>query len=301
MRVLISTVLAGIVAAGLPGQKLETQSPDTKKIVRVETARDHLTVIELGDPVTMVAVGNQNAFNVERRENKVFVKPAEDGARTNLFIWTSAGRFAYELLPADTVEGMHFAIDQEPAAVAKDTSSLPDSGLVESEPPLPAEMLTKATPIILQGDREIRGRVEVALRDLYRDGNRLYLRYAVINRSAHTYQTTRPAVWLLTDVRSPQSLIALGEHQLGERLNRSLKAEHASRVRLLDADQTPQVAAGGHGLGWCVVGEPQSVERGVSVLRLEFAADAEGPVDAVLVLRPENDGREVADGRTAGE
>jgi hypothetical protein len=302
MRVLISmTVLSGIMAVGLPAQKLERQPPETRKIVRVETARDHLTVIELGDPVTMVAVGNQSAFNVERRENKVFVKPAEDGARTNLFIWTSTGRFAYELLPAETVEQMHFAIDQEPAVIAANVSSLPDGSLVESELPLPADMLTKATPIILQGDREIRGRVEVALRDLYRDGHRLYLRYVVINHSAYAYQTTRPAVWHLADVRSSQSLIALGEHQLGERLNRSLKAEHASRLRLLDADQTPQVAAGGHGLGWCIVEEPQGVDGGVSALRLEFAADAKGPVDAVLVLRPENHGQEVADGRTAGE
>jgi hypothetical protein len=302
MRVLISTVvLAGIVAAGLPGQKLETQTPDTKKIVRVETAKDHLTVIELGDPVTMVAVGNQNAFNVERRENKVFVKPSEDGARTNLFIWTNTGRFAYELLPAETVEQMHFAIDQQPAAIAKNISSLPDSGLVESEPPLPADMLTKATPIILEGKREKRGRVEVALREFYRDGSRLYLRYAVINHSAHTYQTTRPAVWHLADVRSPQSLIALGEHQLAERLARSLKAAQSSRLRLLDADQTPQLAAGGHGLGWCVVEGPQGVDRGVSALRLEFAADAKGPVDAVLVLSPESHGQEVAHGRTAGE
>jgi hypothetical protein len=302
MRVMISTaIFAGIMAAGLPAQKLERQPPDTNKIVRVETAREHLTVIELGDPVTMVAVGNQSAFNVERRENKVFVKPAEDGARTNLFIWTNTGRFAYELLPAETVEQMHFAIDQEPAVIATNVSSPPDSSLVESGPLLPTDMLTKATPIILQGNREIRGRVEIALRDLYRDGNRLYLRYAVINHSAYTYQATRPAVWLLTDVRSPQSLIALSEHQLGDRLNRSLKAEHASRLTLIDADETPQVAAGGHGLGWCIVEEPRGMDRGVSALRLEFAADAKGPVDAVLVLRPENYGQEVADGRTAGE
>jgi hypothetical protein len=286
---------------GLTAQKLETQSLDTEKILRVETARDHLTVIELGDPVTMVAVGNQNAFTVERRENKVFVRPAEDGAKTNLFIWTNTGRFAYELVPAETIEQMHFAIDQKPAAVATNVSSRPDSGLVKSTSPLPADMLTKAKPIILHGKREMQGRVEIVLRELYRDGDRLYVRYAVINRSAHDYRTARPAVWRLAGIRSSQSLIGLGGHQLGERLIRSLKAKQSSRLEVIDADQVAHVVAGGQGLGWLVVEETGDPGDEVSALRLEFAADAKGTVDAVLVLGHGNNRQEVANGRTAGE
>ncbi len=286
---------------GLAAQKLETQSLDTKKILRVETARDHLTVIELGDPVTMVAVGNQNAFTVERRENKVFVRPAEDGAKTNLFIWTSTGRFAYELFPAETVEQMHFAIDQQPAAVAANTSSRPDNGLVKNTPPLPTDMLTKAKPIILHGKREMQDRVEIALRELYRDGNRLCLRYAAINHSAHAYRTARPSVWRLAGIRSSQSLIGLGGHQLGERLIRSLKAKQSSRLEVIEADQVAQVAAGGQGLGWLIVEETGDPGDEVSALRLEFAADAKGTVNAVLVLGPGNNRQEVANGRTTGE
>jgi hypothetical protein len=44
-------VLAGISVTSVFAQKLETQPPDTKKVTLVETARDHLTVIELGDPL----------------------------------------------------------------------------------------------------------------------------------------------------------------------------------------------------------------------------------------------------------
>jgi hypothetical protein len=49
-----------IIALGLlatfcvSAQKLEIQSLDTTKITRVETAADHLTVIEVSSPVTMV-------------------------------------------------------------------------------------------------------------------------------------------------------------------------------------------------------------------------------------------------------
>ena len=122
----------------------------------------------------MVAVGNQGAFTVERRENKVIVKPVEQGARTNLFVWTAAGRFAYELVPATSVEQMHFAIDQ-----VSMTSTAIAPTAKEPAPrisALPSDMLTKAEPILPAGDREPQGRVEIALRDMYRQDSLLYLR-----------------------------------------------------------------------------------------------------------------------------
>src|SRR5436190_3275847 len=115
MKCMTYLIALGMVSSFcIRAQKLETQSLDSTKIIRVETAADHLTVIEVNTPVTMVAVGNQGTFSVERRENKVFVKPVEEGARTNLFVWTTTGRFAYELVPAPSVEQMHFVIDQAP-------------------------------------------------------------------------------------------------------------------------------------------------------------------------------------------
>jgi hypothetical protein len=279
-------------------QKLETQSPNQKQVIRVETATDHLTVIEVGSPVTMVAVGNQGAFTVERRENKVFVKPVEHGARTNLFVWTAAGRFAYELVPATSVEQMHFAIDQ---------ASMTSAGMVPTakEPAhrtsaLPSDMLTKAEPILPAGDREARGRVEIALRDMYRQGSLLYLRYAVINHSSHEYVPARPAAWCLAGVRSPQSLIPLGNRQLDEKISGSLKAASSMTLRIREASTQSPVPAGGSSLGWVVL-EEAAPNHNLSVLRLEFAADSKGTVTAMLVLPSRNDRAEVADARTAGK
>ena len=122
-----SMVLSGLLTATIAAQKNETQPTDAREIVRVETAQGHLTVIELADPVEMVAVGDPGAFTVERRENKVFIRPAEEDAATNLLIWTSAGRFAYELIAPGAVERMHFAIDQEPATVSANLSTPRDN------------------------------------------------------------------------------------------------------------------------------------------------------------------------------
>ncbi len=294
-------VLSGIPSLGLLAQKLETRPPDTKKVIRVETAADHLTVIELADPVTMVAVGNQGAFTVERRENKVFVKPVEEGAKTNLFVWTTAGRFAYELVPAPSIDEMHFAIDQQPAPVAVSAVHPINREVAAHSSTLPADILTKARPILLAGGRETQGRVEIALRDLYRENNRLYVRYAVINHSSHEYLPARPAAWLLSGVRSPQTLVPLAEHQLGERLIRTLKAAASSRLEILDASEIQPVPAAGQRLGWVVVNEPELAQDGTFVLRLEFAADAKGTVEAAVVLGTRNTRREVANARPAGE
>src|SRR5439155_3603469 len=110
MQNLMMIVLMLILAA--EPQRIETQYPDRSKVTRVETTMNHLTVIELAEPVTLAAAGSP-LFKIERRENKVFVQPLEEGASTNLFVWTGSGRWNYELLPAASVETMHFAIDQQ--------------------------------------------------------------------------------------------------------------------------------------------------------------------------------------------
>jgi hypothetical protein len=284
MKSLLSIMAAmATMTPGLMAQKLETQKPDPTKVLRVETAKDHLTVIELSDTVAMVAVGNRNAFTVERRENKVFITPTDDGARTNLFIWTNGGRFAYELVPAADVDQMHFAIDQS-GPVPTSQSQQPSA--VEVPPRLPSEMLTEAIPVLVTGERETTGRVEVTVRDLYRKNNRIYLRYAVANHTGAGYQTSRPAAWLLQGARAQQSLIPAAERQLGEKLARTIKSDGEMTLRVVDAEQATLVVAGGQGWGWLVLEDSTLASPGpIAVLRLQFSADAKGTVEAIVVLQ----------------
>lgn len=271
------------------GQKIERQLPDSTKVVRIETARDHLTVIELSEPVALVAVGNRNAFTIERRENKVFVTPAEDGVRTNLFIWTASGRYAYELLPARSADEMHFAIDQ--IAVAAPVRAQVEASFEEPSG-LPAAMLTDSVTVQVAGARATRGRVEVTIRDLFRRDGRLFLRYSVSNQSDDGYQPVQPAVSLMSDARAHESLIPLQGRQLGEKLAASLKAGSQSPVDVVASGETDHVPARGQALGWFSIPEPASSDS-TSVLRMSFAADSKGAVEAFLVL-PNAPAREVA-------
>jgi hypothetical protein len=293
-------LLVLFTASDLNSQKLETQAPDPKKVVRVETARDHLTVIELNEPVSMVAVGNQNAFTVERRENKVFVKPAEEDSRTNLFIWTASGRYSYELVPAPSVEQMHFAIDQPPLQLVSKNTQARETVPVDLGPQLPAEMLTQSQAVLLYGERDRIRKVEVLLRDLYQDGDRFYLRYAVLNHGPRAYRPARPAVIRLDPVKSSFSLIPLAGTQLSERALREIKTRTAGEVEVVAGEEPEAIPAGKQAVGWIAFRLAASGKR-EQLVRVAFAPDSTSAVDAVLVVGMERTVREVAHGRPAGE
>src|SRR5580692_10508904 len=136
----ISLSFLVVTASAWPawGQKVEVQKPDRGQILHIQTALNHLTVLEMTEPVSTVAVGSP-VFKVEWRENRVFIQPTELNAATNLFVWTASGRFNYELDPAGSVPQMDFAIDQSTVDPPKSSPSANRAG--EPAAPSPAEVL----------------------------------------------------------------------------------------------------------------------------------------------------------------
>jgi type IV secretory pathway VirB9-like protein len=99
-RIALSLAVLTVTQVSATAQKIGTEAGDRARIVHLKTALNHLTVIEVGEPVVEVAAGSPT-FKVEWRDNKVFVQPTEADAATNLFIWTATQRLSYELEPAD--------------------------------------------------------------------------------------------------------------------------------------------------------------------------------------------------------
>jgi type IV secretory pathway VirB9-like protein len=63
--------------------------------------------------VTTLAIADPDRFQVEYRDDKVFVKPLREGVATNLFIWTSSRELSYELDPAGKLASMDVLIRTE--------------------------------------------------------------------------------------------------------------------------------------------------------------------------------------------
>src|SRR5579872_4443596 len=179
-NVILIITSAASATEPLTAQKIEHETGDRSQITHLRTALNHLTVIELREPVVQVATGSQS-FKVEWRENKVFVQPTEADASTNLFVWTSSERLNYELEPAGDVAAMDFAVDQMPLAQPKPASVTPPPQ------PSPSEILLAGKPVRLESSRPTRKPVEVTIRDLYEGDGRVLVRYAVRNRGNHVY------------------------------------------------------------------------------------------------------------------
>src|ERR1700728_5431623 len=75
------------------------QTTNQSQIRHIETSLNHLTVLEFGESVTTLAIADPDSFQVERHEDKVFVKPLREGVSTNLFVWTASRELSYEREP----------------------------------------------------------------------------------------------------------------------------------------------------------------------------------------------------------
>src|SRR5438128_1659378 len=205
-RLLIGTLALTMTFPPLPAQKIDTETPSRERVVRVQTAMNHLTVIEVAEPVATVAVGSPQAFKVERRENKVFIQPLQENVATNLFIWTASTRLNYELVPAvSDAEQMDFAIDYRQ----------PQAQLTPPKPPapvavvstVPSEMLLNGTPVRLVGGAAApKANLGVLIRDVYRRQDEVFVRFSIENRSSQTLRTGPPAVVSLSGLKFDRSL-----------------------------------------------------------------------------------------------
>ena len=281
-RAALTFVLATLSIAAL-AQKIETETTDRKQIIHLKTALDHLSVIELGEPVLQVASGSPS-FKVEWRENKVFIQPTESDARTNLFIWTATQRLNYELEPAGPVGDMDFAIDQVPTHPNAGVSS---DAKPQATPPNTSDLLLEAQPVRLQSKQHASKPVEVWINDLYEKDGHLLVRYTVFNSGNDAYSVAPPKVFQLDGVRSAQSLYVLANSQLSDEQANKLKIKHRVPVKVVEQElQSNSIAPGSSATG--IVSLEMASRSEPTVLSLQFsgrnnAGNQTRPITAYLV------------------
>jgi len=277
-RVGLFFVLLAVALVPAMAQNVETAASDRTRIVHLKTALNHLTVIEIAEPVVQVAAGSPS-FKVEWRENKVFVQPTEADATTNLFIWTANQRLNYELEPAGAVSEMDFAVDQKPVHV----EPIKPASAQLVAPPSATELLLRGTPIrVLPSKQRANKPVEVWISDVYEKDGSLLVRYAVRNYGSETYSIESPAVYELDGVRSQRSLYGLMNSQLGDEQAGRLKAKRQTPVNVLDGQAQPAHIAPG--------------EEAVGVVRLQTASSTQPTVLRFEFPSPKQPDSELSDG-----
>jgi hypothetical protein len=263
------------------GQKVETEKAPQGKIVHVQTALGHLTVLEMSEPVSAVAVGS-SSFRIEWRGSKVFIEPTEAGVATNLFVWTASGRSNYELDPAGGVPEMVFAIDQPDPSPPKD--KMAGMEIKRSADPLPDEVLMDVTPVQLLGRIAGKNRVSVRITALFEQNGQILIRYSIRNDANQVYLPGVPQAVTLKDPRYRQSLYTLRDYQLAPKESARLRSDG---VTLVPATATGipalRIKPGETATGIVTVKWPFA-HLEPTVLQLNFLAGPDGPVRATLVL-----------------
>jgi hypothetical protein len=199
-RALIVLLMLNAVSA-FAGETKPIQ-PDGGEVVQVATALDHMTVLEFGEPVTMAAAGS-SAFQIERHDDKVFIKPLKAGASTDLFVWTASRRFAYELEPPGEVSNMNFTIDSR---LPTKTSAQTGPHVEDVADMMLTRALLGAERVDSSGIGNEKGRVTVRIEHVFQSRSTLYIHYSVTNLSNQPYRVTEPVV---AEALAPQATISL--------------------------------------------------------------------------------------------
>jgi hypothetical protein len=282
-------ILSLLVLAG-PAQRIETQYPDRGKVTRLETAMNHLTVIELSDAVTLAAAGSP-LFKIERRDNKVFIQPLEEGAATNLFVWTESGRWTYELVPAASIESTHFAIDQKPAPPLEGPNTNGPGSAAFAAPASQSfaeEMLLFAKAIRNLGTKSEANQLGAFITDVFRRDGQLFIRYVIDNRTTRPYRAAMPDVFALQGVKAKSSLHTYRYSQIGSDIAKDIRSRSETPVEIIDCELPSEPLPPGQlGTGILTVRlpEPTSLELDVpQVLRVVFPSNGGKPISVIVVL-----------------
>ena len=189
--------------------------------LHVATVLNHLTVLEFHEPVMMAAAGSSD-FQIERQEDKVFIKPTKSGASTDLLVWTASRRFAYELETTSEVKNMNVSIDNPlPTSPAPPNSKF--SAHVDEFADL---MLTRAflgaVDIAPDKARTTKTHVRVRIQRVFRTKTSIYVHYTIKNERRSVYHVAAPDVFELQADHSNLFLPSFAHKQLDPRLLENL-------------------------------------------------------------------------------
>jgi hypothetical protein len=265
------------------------QTTNFSQIQHIETALNHLTVIDFAEPVVTVAVADPDAIQIERHDDKVFLKPLKEGVSTNLFVWTASRQIAYEIDPAGDLAKMNVIIRDAP----EPTLHRPDHDAASSElsdqqiQKIAALVLTQALMgtenVLRESSKVATNGVSVEISQVFRSKDALYIRYTITNQSTAPFRITTPDVYEPQPTQQPISIVSLYDRQLSPQTFAAFKAKQGTSVSVVSAEAAPtDIAPGQKSTGVVTIRGSQG--NPPQLYQLHFGNSQGGPVTAEAVL-----------------
>jgi len=260
------------------------QTTNFNQVQHLQTALNHLTVVDLGEPVVNLAVAEPDAFEIERHDDKVFIKPLREGISTNLFIWTTTRQLTYEIDPVGDVAKMNVIVRNAPQPIAHVAAVEDDDRKIQK---IAALVLTQA----LMGTEDIAhdnfkaptNGLLVELNQVFRSKTDLYIRYTMTNKSKAPFRITTPDVYQPEPTQTPTSLLSLRDHQLSSQAFAAFKSKQGLSVPLAGTEsQVRDLQPGQKSIGviW-IHGSPTNPPQ---LYQLRFGSSQSGTITVETVL-----------------
>ncbi len=281
MKMLITIPVALAVAVA------GAQTTNQNQVRHVETALNHLTVLEFGEPVSTIAVADTDSFRVEHHDDKVFIEPLREGIATNLFIWTESRQLTYELDPAGQLATMDFLIRTEPApksrSVAAASAEPSDVEIHKIASLVLVQAMMGVQDIARDGHRAVPDRVQVDLEQVYRAKDQLYIRYSITNQTKEPFRLTTPDVSAPLPTQLPIALLSLRNHQLSTQTFGVFKTKPGSSFTVVQTESVARdLAPGQKTTGVLSIVSTQG--NPPQILQLNFGSDHGKPLTVEAVL-----------------
>jgi hypothetical protein len=285
MKMLITIPFALAVAAA------GAQTTSQNQIRHVQTSLNHLTVIEFDEPVSTLAIADPDSFEVERHDDKVFVKPLREGVATNLFVWTASRQLSYELDPAGQLAKMDVLIQTATApgpaadthASTRTPAEITDAQIRKIASLVLAQAMMGVEEIVHDFAKPATDRVRIDLEQVYRSKDQLYIRYSVTNQTSTPFRLTTPDIFAPLPTQLPISLMSLRDRQLSPQAYRAFKAKPGASLAVVQAESAAHdLAPGQKTTGVISIGISQG--NPPQIYQLNFGADKARPLTVEAVL-----------------
>ena len=281
-------VIALILAAGsiASAQTITHQTVNPNAVTRVATALNHLSLIELPEPITRAAVGSDDV-RIEWHGNTVALKPIRQGQSTNLFVWTEHAQSTYEILPPGDVNNAAFVIDQtngrtDGSKPAEAQAKISETEIQKAADTLIAQTMLQSSAVNSHGVKDSKDHVNVRITEVVRDKDDLYVRYTVSNPGQHPYRVSDPEVFSFTPSTPGTVVGSLKGLQISEQKVDALGGGTTSNLTVREARVSNRDLNPGQSVEGVLC--LKDSEEKPQVYRFVFANDQSHPVSAAAVL-----------------
>ncbi len=262
----------------------KAQNINFTDVQHIHTALNHLTVIDMGEPIQFIAAADPDSFQIERTGDKVFVQPLKDGAATNLILGTASRQVSYELDAPGDVARMNVLVRNPPTSVraASVAPSEKERQLIAATA-ITQAMLGAQDIVADQPPRVSSNAVTASIIRVLHTSDGTYLQYRIVNHSAVPFRVTTPTVVQRTPTQTPVSLLALRNHQLTTQMISSFKARPngaSSEVsgQILQSDVQP----GASTIGYVLI--RNLTDSAPEIYQLDFGSTTAGPLVETVVI-----------------